>query len=118
MMRAIAAVPRVIEAMGLRAGKIRDIEFRPGQSAVVITGTDAETTAELGAEGLAALLVAYCSRVKIPLPRQGQKTVEVTSRSVLLRVATVTHGEEPLNGVRADFPRAMIWKRGDYGTAP
>ncbi len=99
------------EAAGLRAERMRRIEFLPEKNTVVFRDADGMPSAEVGAEGLTALLVAYCGRSKIPLPRQSQKSVEITSRSVLLRIAAANLAAEPANGVKADLPHAMIWQK-------
>ena len=115
ILHAFAAVPRMSEALGLRLGRISRIEFRPEQEAISVIDPAGTTVAELRAESLAALLVAYCSRIKVPLPRLGQKSVEVTSRSVVLRVATATRPDLAASDVQSDFPRAMVWNKTQPG---
>ena len=104
------------EALGLRLGGISRIEFRPEQEAISVIDPSGTPVAELRAESLAALLVAYCSRIKVPLPRLGQKSVEVTSRSVVLRVATATRPDLAASDVQSDFPRAMVWSKTQPGS--
>ena len=115
ILHAFAAVPRISEAFGLRLGRIAGVEFQPDREAISVIDPDGASIAELRAESLAALLVAYCSRIKVPLPRFAQKSVEVTSRSVVLRVATAVRPYEPSAGVQADFPRAMVWNKSHSG---
>lgn len=109
ILHAFAAVPRMSEALGLRPGRIGRIEFQPEREAISVIDPEGEPVAELRAESLAALLVAYCSRIKVPLPRFGQKSVEVTSRSVVLRIATASRPDQPSAGTQSAFPRAMVW---------
>lgn len=116
ILHAFAAVPRMSEALGLRLGRISRIEFRPEQEAISVIDPAGTPVAELRAESLAALLVAYCSRIKVPLPRLGQKSVDVTSRSVVLRVATATRPDLAANDVQSDFPRAMVWSKTQPGS--
>ena len=116
ILHAFAAVPRMSEALGLRLGGISRIEFRPEQEAISVIDPSGTPVAELRAESLAALLVAYCSRIKVPLPRLGQKSVEVTSRSVVLRVATATRPELAASDIQSDFPRAMVWNKTQPGS--
>ena len=115
ILHAFATVPRMSEALGLRIGRIVGVEFHPDREAISVIDTDEKPVAELSSETLAALLVAYCARIKIPLPRLGQKSVEVTSASVVLRVATANRPEHPPNGRQADFPRAMVWNKARSG---
>jgi len=98
-------------ALGLRIGGISRIEFQPDREAISVIDSAGTPVAELRAESLAALLVAYCSRIKVPLPRLGQKSVDVTSRSVVLRVATATRPDLTASEVQSDFPRAMVWHK-------
>jgi hypothetical protein len=99
------------DALGLRTGRIARIEFQPEREAISVIDPDGTPAAELKAEILAALLVAYCARIRIPLPRVGQKSVEVTSRSVVLRVATVTRTEQAATSLQPEFPRALAWNK-------
>jgi len=109
VIQSFAVVRRISEALGLRADRIVRVEFHPDRSAISLMDNDGRLVAELRAESLAALLVAYCSRIKVPLPRAAQKNIEITSRSVLLRVTTQSRPDAPSGGVRSDFPRAMVW---------
>jgi len=109
VIQSLAIVRRISEALGLHADRIVRVEFQPDRSVVSLIDNDGRLVAELGAESLAALLVAYCSRIKVPLPRAAQKNVEITSRSVILRVTTESRPDASAGGVRSDFPRAMVW---------
>ena len=109
VIQSFTVVRRISEALGLRADRIVRVEFHPDRSAVSLIDNDGRLVAELRAESLAALLVAYCSRIKVPLPRAAQKDVEITSRSVILRVTTESCPNASSTSVRSDFPRAMVW---------
>jgi hypothetical protein len=115
ILQAFAAVPRMSEALGLRLGRVSRVDFQPEREAITVIDPNGTPVAELRAETLAALLVAYCSRIKVPLPRLGQKSVEVTSRSVVLRVATATRPDALVTSDRSDFPRAMVWNKSQPG---
>ena len=115
ILHALAAVPRMSTALGLRLGGISRVEFQPDREAISVIDSAGTPVAELQAESLAALLVAYCARIKVPLPRLGQKSVEVTSRSVVLRVATATRPDLTTSEVQSDFPRAMVWNKSQSG---
>lgn len=95
LLQAFAAVPRMSGALGLPVGRMGRIDFQPDQAAISVLDKTGVPIAELRAETLAALLVAYCSRIKIPLPRTGRKTIGITSRSVVLRLATASSLDQP-----------------------
>lgn len=111
VMQAFTTVRRVSEALGLHADRIVRVEFQPDRAAVIVIDNDGRPVAELRAESLAALLVAYCSRIKVPLPRAARKDIEISSRSVILRVTTESRPGAPPGDVRSDFPRAMVWNK-------
>jgi hypothetical protein len=113
ILHAFAAVPRMSAALGLRLGRISRVEFRPEQEAISVVDPDGTPVADLRAESLAALLVAYCSRISVPLPRLGQKSVEVTPHNVVLRVARATVPDQPLTDAQSDFPRAWNGSQAD-----
>lgn len=109
ILRALTVVRRVTDALGLRACKIDRIKFQPDQKTVSVIDSHGTAVAELASESLAAVLVAYCSRIKVPLPRAGRKTVEITPNGVVLRVTTESRSEQLSSGDQSDFPRAMVW---------
>jgi hypothetical protein len=115
IMHAFAAVPRMSEALGLGPGRIARVEFQPDREAIRVIDPEGAPVAELRAESLAALLVAYCSRIKVPLPRLGQKSVEVTSRSVVLRVARASRPDQPSTELQSELPRAKVWTKSHPG---
>ena len=102
VMRAIAALPVLAGSLGLEAGHIRLVEFQPDQLAIVFASDDDEKRLTIiAAEALAALLVAYCADLAIPLPHQGQKTIRMTSDSVTLQVSVEV----------GTTPGSDVWKR-------
>jgi hypothetical protein len=109
IIHALAAVPRMSQALGL--SRIARVEFQPDREAIRVIDPEGASVAELRAESLAALLVAYCSRIKVPLPRLGQKSVEITSRSVVLRVARASRPDQPLTELQSELPRAKVWSK-------
>jgi len=109
IVQAFTVVRRVSEALGLHVEKISRVQFQPDRGAINVINKEGLPVAELRAEGLVALLVAYCSRIKVPLPRSAQKNVDITSRSVVLRVEIEGRPDVPSRGLRSDFPHAMVW---------
>jgi hypothetical protein len=111
ILQAFSVVRRVSEALGLQCDKIARVTFEPDRQAISVIAESGLPVAELRAETLAALLIAYCSRIKIPLPRPAEKNVEITSHSAVLRITSESRPDRPRNGLRADFPGAMVWNK-------
>jgi hypothetical protein len=111
ILQAFAAVRRVSEAIGIQHDKIARVAFQPDREVISVINKDGLPVAELRAESLVALLVAYCSRIKVPLPRTAAKNIEITSRSVVLRITSESNPAEAPKGVRGDFPGAMVWNK-------
>jgi hypothetical protein len=91
ILRALVVVPSIAEALGVDHTIVVRIKFVPERSVIAFTRQGQVAPAEIAAEALAALLVGYCACIKVPLPRRGQKEIEITSRSALLRIAIATH---------------------------
>ena len=111
ILQAIEAAPRVAAALGLRAGQVCAVEFQPDNRAVVfIDASDTQRRTTVLAEGLVALLVAYCARIRVPLPRHGQKAIDVMEGSVTLRIVVEQAGGGK-ESAQLDYPGAMVWPR-------
>ncbi|HSU04643.1 MAG TPA: hypothetical protein VLI93_03650 [Acetobacteraceae bacterium] len=112
ILRALAAAPRVAEALGLRPGQVGWVDFQPDERAVVFrSNADPEKRVTVAAEALAALLVAYCARISVPLPRKGQKQLEVGSAGVTLRIVVEQAPGGGKLGLQQDYPSAVMWPR-------
>jgi hypothetical protein len=110
ILQAIRAASRQAEAIGLRPGRIDDVEFQPTQQQVVFRETGpGGMTIEVAADALMALLVAYCSRTQIPLPRKADKQLEVGPNHVIIRLAVQKSGVQMEAGVRQEYPTAVVW---------
>lgn len=105
ILRAIVVVPSIAEALGLDHARVARIDFAPERHAVAFMLQGQTAASEIPAEALSALLVGYCAYIKVPLPRRGQKEIEITSRSALLRIAVATYTEIQ------DLPRLTIRSR-------
>jgi hypothetical protein len=109
VLRAITMAPQVASALGLQVA-YEAVEFQPDEGAVVFVLDDKRQV--IAAEALAALLVAYCSKIGIPLPRNGSKTIDVTLHSVILQVVVETYPcERGLSFQMVRPPRAVAWTR-------
>jgi hypothetical protein len=75
----------------------------PGLSLVLLQGSGAAATTvekHFTLPAIAAAAIHYCFRARIPLPRQGTKSIEVTPEGYQLTIQTVSevlrlHGEMP-----------------------
>jgi hypothetical protein len=115
---AVLAVPRLARALGLHQENYASVEFRPDDRMILFgTGVNQkDETVTVGSEGLVALLVAYCSRLGIPLPRRAMKNLDVLSDRLVLRVDVPPpeRRDPPAHRRRAEAPeirRAMIWSK-------
>ncbi len=83
--------PRAAEGFGLPAMPPTTVRFLPDQNMVdVIYGNkDAMGEARIAANSLGALLISYCIRSKIPIPRVAEKRVRVEADGIVLELITV-----------------------------
>lgn len=63
------------------------MEFDPAGSRIVL-GYDGAGTDIITAERLGALLVSYCVRARVPLPRLAEKSVRIEANSVVVGFTT------------------------------
>jgi hypothetical protein len=109
VMRAIRLTPQVAYALGLQVVNVLAVEFQPDDAVVLVLDNKRQV---IVAEALAALLVAYCSRISVPLPRNGSKTIDVTMHSVILQVIVETYPcERALSFQIVRPPGAVAWTR-------
>jgi hypothetical protein len=88
VLRAVRIAPLVANALGLQGTYILGVEFKPDEESVVFVQDGGTRT--ISSEALVALLVAYCSKVRIPMPRNGTKAIRVTQDGVTLQIALDT----------------------------
>jgi hypothetical protein len=114
----IAQSPVAAETLGLPAALPSGIRFRPDQAtADVVYGKGAMALGyNLSTEALGALIIAYCRRVRIPLPRASRKAITVHQDRIVLTVVTeIAHLPAPslpetATGVRRQLRRdGAIW---------
>jgi hypothetical protein len=91
----------------LAHGKLSEVRVEtgddPGLTLVVVQGSGAAAAAvekRYNLIAVAAAAIHYCSRLHIPLPRQGAKSIEILDEGIQLTIQTVTevprmHGEVP-----------------------
>ncbi len=115
---AVQAVPRLARALGLNQDSYAVVQFRPDERIIVFGAESGRTgeTVTVSSEGLVALLVAYCSRVGIPLPRRATKNLDVLADRLVLRL-DVPPRERPgprdhrRKGEDSEIRRAMVWSK-------
>jgi hypothetical protein len=91
----------------LAGAKLTDVRIEsgpePGLTLVLLQGSGAAATTlekHFTLPAIAAASIHYCFRARIPLPRQGMKSIEVTPEGYQLNIQSVTevlrlHGEVP-----------------------
>jgi hypothetical protein len=86
----IAGSPRAAASLGLPPGLPQAVVFDPGAEAVrLVWSQGKQKQAEvLDAVRLGALLVGFCLRMRVPLPRRATKSIRVESGLVALEFVT------------------------------
>jgi hypothetical protein len=87
---AIAGSPRAAQGFGLPALPPAGVRCYPHEGQVdVLYGTvQAPRAVRLPAEALGALLVAFCIRSRIPMPRHADKGIRIEADGVILAFRT------------------------------
>jgi hypothetical protein len=86
----LATLPESAARIGLPAAEAEQIAFDQDGQRIRLTyppGTELDPVA-LRAETLGAMLIAFCIRHRLPVPRQSARQVEVREGAVVLRFIT------------------------------
>ena len=96
VVRAIAVSSKAAQGFGLPGMAPAGVRFHPkeGKIDVLYGSSQALRAVSIPAEALGALLVSYCIRARIPMPRKSDKGVRVESNSIILAFRT-TYDEAP-----------------------
>jgi len=113
--------PQAAQAFGLPPLTPDGVRCKPAEGLVEVTYGRLTTTRVfmLHAEALGAILIAYCNRAGMPMPRNADKAVRIESGHVVvvftLRMAHAPHPEVPENPVHRvpDAVRAWAWVESD-----
>jgi len=83
---AIGMSLRAAQGFGLPALRPTGVHLRPreGQIDVVYGTGPTQRAVPLAAEPLGALLVSYCLRARIPMPRRAEKGIRIGAKAVIL----------------------------------
>jgi hypothetical protein len=120
--KAIAVSPKAAQGFGLPGMPPTGVRFYPKDARIdVLYGTkDAPRAVSIPAVTLGALLVSYCIRVRIPMPRKSDKGIRIESHSVILAFRT-RYEEAPQPEVAETSGRALesvtawTWLKPDRG---
>lgn len=119
---AIGRCTRQATALGLSADAIETLEFVGDRQELVVQSRDGghRRISALRTAELAALLIAYCAVLRVPVPRRATKRVEVTGDRVRISMTqvVVTAGDAvrgaalsaPTPQAQVPSSRAMVWE--------
>ena len=96
-MTAISASLRAAQGFGLPALRPNGARCYPkeGQVDVLYGTSQAPRAVRISAEALGALLVSYCIRARIPMPRRADKGIRIEANCVILAFRT-QYAEAPV----------------------
>jgi hypothetical protein len=86
VVKAITTSPKAARGFGLPGLSPTDVRFHPKEGTVdVIYGTQHSARAvAISAEALGAILVSYCVRTHIPMPKNAEKAIRIEAKSAVL----------------------------------
>ena len=86
VVKAIATSPKAAARFGLPGMSPTGVRFRPSEGSVdVVYGTaNTARAVSISAEALGAILVSYCIRTRIPMPKTADKGIRIEANSVIL----------------------------------
>ncbi len=95
--RAIQWSPRSAQAFGLPPQTPQGARCNPGESSVEVTYVDLTSTRVfmLRADALGAILISYCHRAGMPIPRTADKSVRIEPERVLVVFTSHLSNEKP-----------------------
>ena len=118
---ALECSPRAAQAFGMPPLTPSSVRCRPVEALIEVTyGTLTSTRVFLlRAEALGAILITYCSRIGMPMPRIADKAVRIERAHVVVVLTLRLHetpppaGPEPPIGRLPDAIRAWSWIEGN-----
>lgn len=88
MSAVLVCSPRMMQAAGLPRHGPKEARFEPSTGAVILTYGDRKQTMVLQTTALGALLIGYCMRAGIRIPRRLSRSVRVDRDAVVLVLST------------------------------
>ena len=118
---AFGSAAALARSMGLPPGAPIAIHFTADGSGIVLSWGEG-TEVSLPSDKLAAFLVAFCIRTRIPMPRGAEKTLRLEggmavlclalTHDVLPEVVKVPASSSPKGEIpQREKPNQMVWKR-------
>jgi hypothetical protein len=113
--RALEWSPRAAQAFGLPPLAPQAVHCNPTESTIAVTYGELTSTRvfTLRSEALGALLIAYCDRAGMPIPRAADKAVRIERKHVVivftLRIASARPPECPEAPVRRPPDAVSTW---------
>jgi hypothetical protein len=74
-------------SMGLPGSRPTSVDFNPAAGGIILN-YEGKATDIISAERLGALLVSYCIRARIPLPKLAEKSVRIQANAVVVAFST------------------------------
>jgi hypothetical protein len=88
LLRAIAEMPGLVRSFGIHEVHMERVAFHPGRAEVeFFPGDKTEKVVAFGNAALMALVLAWCKRIRVPIPQQCTKVIEVTHSGVTLCIS-------------------------------
>ncbi len=90
LIAAVAVSQRVAQSLGLPANPPAAVRFHPKENEVAfLYWTDPTNKAvRIKSAALGALLIGYCIRARVPIPRNAERAVRIEAASVILTFRT------------------------------
>ena len=88
LLRAIAEMPGLVRSCGLHEICMERVVFHPDRAEVeFVPGDKEERVVAFGNAALMALVLAWCKRIRVPIPQECTKVIEVTHSGVTLCIS-------------------------------
>jgi hypothetical protein len=111
IMAVLACSEQMGEAIGLPSGLPKSVHFDPAASKVVLLYSSTGVSVPLETGQLGALLIGYCMRAGIKVPRHGSRAIRVEKHAAVL-VFSADHEVPSARLARErteELPRSMSW---------
>jgi hypothetical protein len=113
IMAVLACSEQMRAAIGLPFGQPKSVHFDPAASKIVLLYSSTGVSVPVETGPLGALLIAYCMRAGIKVPRHGSRTIRVEQHAAVLVLSTV-HDIPSAKLARErieELPRSVSWMR-------
>jgi len=111
----LSTLPREAQSLGLPVAPPAEIRFDPAKAQVEIIYVSPEQTFQIPAETLKSMLVSYCIRSKIPIPRIADHSIRVAPDRLILALSTSFGKAPPPPRPPRPAKTGKTWKRVEVG---